>query len=49
VFSQIGNTSSATIFFVLEALPRPSGPSLALAVAFGPGLSIELALLQFRR
>lgn len=48
VFSQIGNVSSATIFFVLEALPQPSRPSTALAIAFGPGLSIELALLRFQ-
>lgn len=48
VFSDVGNVSSATIFFVLAALPRPLRPSTALAIAFGPGLSIELALLRFR-
>lgn len=47
VFAEVGNVSSATIFFVLDALPIPSGPSTALAIAFGPGLSIELALLRF--
>lgn len=48
VFAKVGNVSSATIFFVLDALPIPSGPATALAIAFGPGLSIELALLRFR-
>jgi alkylresorcinol/alkylpyrone synthase len=47
VFARVGNVSSATIFFVLDALPIPFGPSTALAIAFGPGLSIELALLRF--
>src|SRR5207245_168792 len=46
VFAKVGNVSSATIFFVLDALPIPSGPATALAIAFGPGLSIELALLR---
>jgi alkylresorcinol/alkylpyrone synthase len=39
-----GNTSSAGILFVLDALaaqpPRPNGTGLALA--FGPGISVEL-------
>lgn len=48
VYSGVGNVSSATIFFVLEDLPRPSRPARALAIAFGPGLSIELALLAFQ-
>jgi alkylresorcinol/alkylpyrone synthase len=47
VFAEVGNVSSATIFFVLDALPMPAGPATALAIAFGPGLSIEMALLRF--
>ncbi|HSO93904.1 MAG TPA: 3-oxoacyl-[acyl-carrier-protein] synthase III C-terminal domain-containing protein, partial [Candidatus Dormibacteraeota bacterium] len=47
VFSQYGNASSAGIFFVLSALERPTHGSRALAIAFGPGLSIELALLRY--
>ena len=42
-----GNMSSATILFILERLRRRecSGPCLALA--FGPGLSAEVALFDF--
>jgi alkylresorcinol/alkylpyrone synthase len=48
IFSEYANTSSAGIFFVLERLPRPAVEAYALAVAFGPGLSIELGLLRWR-
>ncbi|HVS06678.1 MAG TPA: 3-oxoacyl-[acyl-carrier-protein] synthase III C-terminal domain-containing protein [Candidatus Dormibacteraeota bacterium] len=47
VFAGYGNASSAGIFFVLSALEPASRTSRALAIAFGPGLSIELALLRF--
>jgi alkylresorcinol/alkylpyrone synthase len=47
-YAAVGNVSSATIFFVLSALPRPSRRATALAIAFGPGLSIELALLRYQ-
>jgi predicted naringenin-chalcone synthase len=40
----IGNVSSATIFFVLERMRARRGPVLALA--FGPGLTLEGALLH---
>jgi len=46
VFAQYGNASSAGIFFVLSKLAPPAPESRALAIAFGPGLSIELALLR---
>ncbi|MFM8803403.1 MAG: 3-oxoacyl-[acyl-carrier-protein] synthase III C-terminal domain-containing protein, partial [Planctomycetia bacterium] len=46
VLATHGNMSSATILFILESvLPRAAGPCLAMA--FGPGLTAELAL--FRR
>jgi len=48
VLSSFGNMSSATILFVLkDLLERPAGsPSQkTLAMAFGPGLTIESALL----
>jgi alkylresorcinol/alkylpyrone synthase len=45
-FAAYANTSSAGIFFVLQGLPAPTGSSTALALAFGPGLSIEMALLR---
>ncbi|MDQ6712787.1 MAG: type III polyketide synthase [Candidatus Dormibacteraeota bacterium] len=47
VFAMCGNASSAGIFFVLSALEPPRPHSRALAIAFGPGLSIELAMLRF--
>jgi len=46
VFLEYGNGSSAGIFFVLEALAEPGERGEALAVAFGPGLSIELARMR---
>jgi alkylresorcinol/alkylpyrone synthase len=46
VFDDVGNASSAGIFFVLDALRRGHASGRALAVAFGPGLSIELALMR---
>lgn len=48
VLSDYGNMSSATILFVLEELLRQSTGSddqKTLAMAFGPGLTIESALL----
>jgi alkylresorcinol/alkylpyrone synthase len=45
VFSNYGNASSAGIFFVLQELREMRRPAQALAIAFGPGLSIELARL----
>jgi alkylresorcinol/alkylpyrone synthase len=46
VFASHGNASSAGIFFVLEAMQRAGVQGRVLAVAFGPGLSIELALMR---
>jgi alkylresorcinol/alkylpyrone synthase len=46
VFDAYGNASSAGIFFVIDALRRQHASGRALAIAFGPGLSIELALLR---
>jgi alkylresorcinol/alkylpyrone synthase len=50
VLQQYGNMSSVTIFFVLnkiiqEGQPQPG--NVALLQAFGPGLTIELCLLQW--
>jgi len=48
VLSKFGNMSSATILFVLKQLlsePSESTPQKTLAMAFGPGLTIESALL----
>jgi alkylresorcinol/alkylpyrone synthase len=46
VFQEFGNASSAGIFFVLQALRAASMSGPVLAIAFGPGLSIELALMH---
>jgi alkylresorcinol/alkylpyrone synthase len=46
VFADYANASSAGIFFVLDALVKCRASGRALAIAFGPGLSIELALLR---
>ena len=41
-----GNMSSATILFILERLRAQAAPRPCVALAFGPGLSIEGALLE---
>jgi len=49
VLRQYGNMSSATILFVLqEVLKRSVGkdPEQVCAMAFGPGLTVEMALLE---
>ncbi|RKQ36825.1 type III polyketide synthase [Kocuria tytonis] len=46
VLSEVGNMSSATILFVLERLLSAGMPGTVAAMAFGPGLSIESALLR---
>jgi alkylresorcinol/alkylpyrone synthase len=46
VFARNGNASSAGIFFTLEEMQRVGTRGRVLAIAFGPGLSIELALMR---
>jgi alkylresorcinol/alkylpyrone synthase len=46
VFAANGNASSAGIFFVLEEMQRVKISGRVLAIALGPGLSIELALMR---
>ena len=49
VWSAYGNVSSATVFFILKALHERDGVPegrLGVMIAFGPGLSCELALLR---
>src|SRR6202165_3972855 len=46
VFAGNGNASSAGIFFVLEEMQRTGTSGRVLAIALGPGLSIELALMK---
>ena len=45
IFRQVGNLSSASILFSLAALPD-APPGDGLAIAFGPGVTIELAHLR---
>ncbi len=50
VLRRYGNMSSATIFFVLQAIIEQGDPQsgdYALLLTFGPGLTVELGLLQF--
>jgi len=46
VLREHGNMSSATILFILERLRRAAAPGPWLALAFGPGLTVEAALLD---
>jgi alkylresorcinol/alkylpyrone synthase len=49
VWTRYGNISSATALFILRELPATAAPppgSLGVVMAFGPGLTCELALLE---
>jgi predicted naringenin-chalcone synthase len=46
VLTEFGNMSSATIFFILQRLIAAGLRGPTVAMAFGPGLTIELALLD---
>ena len=46
VLSQFGNMSSATILFILERLRTRAASGPCLALGFGPGLTVEAALLM---
>ncbi len=48
VLQDHGNMSSATILFILERLRRRSVAGPCLALAFGPGLTAEAALLNLQ-
>ncbi|MCY2967292.1 MAG: type III polyketide synthase [Planctomycetota bacterium] len=45
VFREYGNMSSPTIVFILERLKKEAAATPCVALAFGPGLSIEAALI----
>jgi predicted naringenin-chalcone synthase len=45
---QCGNMSSATIFFVWEKLLKAALPGRILSMAFGPGLTAEMAVLHYQ-
>ena len=46
VLAEYGNMSSPTILFILERLRRQEASGPCVAVAFGPGLTIEAALFD---
>jgi len=46
ILRDYGNMSSTTIYFILKRLWEQRVNGLCLAMAFGPGLTIELALLD---
>ena len=46
VLADHGNMSSPTILFILDRLRRATAPRPCVALAFGPGLTIEAALLS---
>jgi alpha-pyrone synthase len=46
ILSEYGNMSSATILFILQRLIENNAPRPCVALAFGPGLTCEAALLR---
>lgn len=46
VLREYGNMSSATIFFVLKRILEQGEKGLVFAAAFGPGLTVESAILE---
>ena len=45
VLAEYGNMSSPTVLFILDRLRRASAPRPCVAIAFGPGMAVEAALL----
>jgi predicted naringenin-chalcone synthase len=46
VLAEFGNMSSPTILFIMERLIRAKTPGPCVLLAFGPGLTIEAALVE---
>ncbi len=46
VLAEHGNMSSPTLLFILDRLRRSGARGLCAALAFGPGLTVEAALLE---
>lgn len=46
ILREFGNMSSPTILFIMQALFRQEAGGVAVALAFGPGLTIEMVLLD---
>jgi predicted naringenin-chalcone synthase len=46
VLGEFGNMSSPTILFIIDRLRRRNAPRPCVAVGFGPGLAVEVALFR---
>jgi prepilin-type processing-associated H-X9-DG protein len=46
VFADYGNMSSPTVLFILDRLARAGAPGPCVALGFGPGMTVEAALLS---
>ena len=46
IMSEYGNMSSATVLFVLDRMRLRCHKGPCVALAFGPGLSAEIALFE---
>ena len=46
ILQQHGNMSSPTLLFILERLRQEKAPTPCVALGFGPGLTVEMALLR---
>jgi predicted naringenin-chalcone synthase len=46
ILAEYGNMSSPTVLFILDRLRRRKAPRPYLALAFGPGIAVEAALLS---
>jgi predicted naringenin-chalcone synthase len=46
ILAEFGNMSSPTVLFILDRLRKTHAPRPCVALAFGPGLAVEAALLR---
>jgi predicted naringenin-chalcone synthase len=49
VLHEFGNMSSSTIFFILQRAIQRGESGLCVALAFGPGLTVEIAVIEIGR
>ena len=46
VLADVGNVSSGTVLFIVERLRSANVPRPWVTLAFGPGLTVEAALIR---
>jgi predicted naringenin-chalcone synthase len=46
VLAQYGNMSSPTVMFILQRLQQRDAPRPCVALALGPGIALEAALIR---